>query len=696
MHLFLTALKFFSDVEPSYKLSGVGLILFFFVARSLLANDSLIAVLDRALNVRLKNTHLFEILRLALLIIAIFCCLFITLAFASPLFIHYLDKQKVEVAVSALTDLPAAYERAQEQLKAHNYLNARDIYLASLQQAPDEATAEQIRGMVTATYYGQGLHQEGLEYICSLYLGRAPSDRRYLFAVQAHLRAIGIRDGRENAEKIAQSFRKKCQRQDFSEFWANIPFGMMEELRSGTLRVDHNYVLSNEDRRRLRYWVEKKTKRSADGTIPLGDYALYFLGDFDRALKFYPNSYIRAEILLDAGYLSKWPASRQYFEQFLSEFPRDVRRPSVELTLVSLSDENGRRDLALNYVSRLSNDTISSAMAILESTTTEYANKFAATGDFNSALQTVTNACEQILAHDLDCSNLASLKSKLEWILRARSSNPLLCRELVWRARAAHFVRGARSYLAKCLDQALDDKLEYGRDLYLLASMSRQLGEYDQSLEYLKKFARELPDSHPLMDDVYAEMGWHYLKVTKNTQTAKKYFDVVISKFPTRNAYDDALWWRAQLAVENNHYHDAVFYYTEIATLRATSRFKDWSEKNLGGLRSLQKIAPVRDASFYISSDDPDYISVARVPVDSPPYKLGIRDEDRLVELCGKAIHQLQDLLDAAQTLEESTAVKPCSIEFQRDDLRFAFAGSGPRPADWKSVDPEYGGSRHD
>ena len=136
--------------------------------------------------------------------------------------------------------------------------------------------------MITATYYGQGLHREGLDYICGLYAKRGPGDFRYVFAVQAHLRALRKQSANDNpmeAEELAAALREKCGRPDFSEIWASISFGLMEDLRKGELLAQNPYRLGPVDRARLTYWVAQKSKESPLRLFPFGDYALYFLGE---------------------------------------------------------------------------------------------------------------------------------------------------------------------------------------------------------------------------------------------------------------------------------------------------------------------------------------------------------------------------------------------------------------------------------
>jgi hypothetical protein len=171
---------------------------------------------------------------------------------------------------------------AEEALHMGKYAIARSMFKDSLLLESDQATADEIRGMVTATYYGEGLHQEGLEYICEQYKFKTANSHAFLFGVHAHLRAISVSSGSAKAETIAAEMRTKCQRPDFSEFWAHIPFGMMENLRIGNSRTSHGWTLTKEAKAKLSFLLDLKRRKAMKRRVPFADFALYFLDRFDE------------------------------------------------------------------------------------------------------------------------------------------------------------------------------------------------------------------------------------------------------------------------------------------------------------------------------------------------------------------------------------------------------------------------------
>jgi tetratricopeptide (TPR) repeat protein len=564
------------------------------------------------------------------------------------------------------------------------YAIARSMFKDSLLLESDQATADEIRGMVTATYYGEGLHQEGLEYICEQYKFKTANSHAFLFGVHAHLRAISVSSGSAKAETIAAEMRTKCQRPDFSEFWAHIPFGMMENLRIGNSRTSHGWTLTKEAKAKLSFLLDLKRRKAMKRRVPFADFALYFLDRFDEILSDYPDSSIREITLFDAASFSKDSEAKiNYLKRFINEYPNSENFNSAIESLVNTLEANGERRKALVYASKI-HDRLT-ADSIIDDRITQPSlstiSSFIRKGDLRAALKLTGEACNDFKIK-LKCPNqfgemkkkinLAISYTKLNFNSLACSRTHIKIRNLAetgepykdndWRY-------AARSYLVNCIENIQNDPEDYARSLYLIASISRKINDYKTSLEYLLRFKREIHD-HDLLDDVICEIGYHQMFIEENWTKAKLSFSEVISKYPKRNAYDNALWWYAIGSKDNGDFAQAISAFAKIASLEAQSRFGRLGyieHTNLIHLTSLDEFSGI---SLRPSNLDSSGLIITAIDPKSPFAKTLSRG-DRLIEVCSEQVDNVDSLL---KIVDAKTQLTYCNIDYLRGNTLFHFS----------------------
>ncbi|MES1264326.1 MAG: hypothetical protein ABUU24_01600, partial [Variovorax sp.] len=169
-------------VSREYGFSAFVLALLMLVFYWIVTNKQLIKVADKVLNQSLSASSLYRFIKLAIILVFIFSIVVAILAFATPVILRHTENRSLELVMQGRT----AFE-------AKNYPEARDQLTKSLAlMNPDDPSAEEIRGLVTATYYVNDLHLEGLNFICEQYRYKPASDRSYLYSVHAHLRKIAV------------------------------------------------------------------------------------------------------------------------------------------------------------------------------------------------------------------------------------------------------------------------------------------------------------------------------------------------------------------------------------------------------------------------------------------------------------------------------------------------------------------------
>ena len=247
-------------IPTEYTFSAFALALLMVPVYLMTKNERVLLIIDKVLNKRLSQGNLYLFIRLAVMLVFLFSLIFVVLAFATPHISKYLDIRKTEGDQKQVELVLLAMEK----FKNKDLAGAQPIFYNALVISPDSPRRDEIEGMITATYYGLGAHEGGLDFICNAYRNRQQADYRHMFAIHAHLRALSLSKGAAYAETLAKDMREKCGRDDFIEYWAHIPFGMMESLRQGILRSEHTYELAPEAKERLLVLV--KEKRAQAGT----------------------------------------------------------------------------------------------------------------------------------------------------------------------------------------------------------------------------------------------------------------------------------------------------------------------------------------------------------------------------------------------------------------------------------------------
>lgn len=663
-----------ANISREFAFSAFALALLMLLSYWTINNPRVLKLVGEVLNKRLKESNLYKFIRLGIILIFTFSVLVVLLSFLSPITTRLAENRSLELLVAA-----------REKFGLKDYTEARVLYKDYLDINPDIAGADEIRGMITATYYGQGLHEEGLQFICKQYRSKAAGDRSYLFNVHAHLRAISVAKGTEVAEAAARRLRQQCDREDFSEFWAHIPFGLMESLRTGRLRSEHPWALEEPGKSRLLALLADKRRAALSRIVPLGDFVLYFTDQFDELIKTMPDSAIRDMALFDAANFSRGAFAVSYLKQLVEQHPKSQRYQDALIALVEQLGKLNRRDEALNYLARLKkSESLDKAAYLALQPTLAALERLIGTGDFAAALQITSDICRKSEALSLPCyAKVAAEQANLQRATAALADlpQPQDCLAMHQKLRplsrdgekqlARHWVQGMRSRLIACLPELREAAPEqYPRALYLVASLSRRLNEYDMSLQYLARFDREIEDS-PLKDDVLAEMAYHKLIVERDWPAARPLLERVITDYPQRNAYDNAVWWYAKGMKQQGEYAAAIGAYLNIAQGETASRFREWSQSEANHLEKFSKLPPFIGVALKTGRKDGDAaLQVAAVEENSPVVKL-LRAGDRLLQACGRNIYDIEQLLAVVAAEGDKAA---CKVVYLRDAQLFVFS----------------------
>ncbi len=174
---------------------------------------------------------------------------------------------------------------------------------------------EKLSGLVTASYYGSARHKEGLRYICDLYESRPRWDFRYRHAIHAHLRSLAVNMGHEHARAILKLIRNnpKCRRPDFSPVWIPIHLTDMRKLEQSSYMESYG-ISQQEDRAFAQALLQEN--------IPHGfmDYLHFALGDYDKIIEEYPDSYIYDMALLLNGDNENYEKAKRSLIDYIDRF----------------------------------------------------------------------------------------------------------------------------------------------------------------------------------------------------------------------------------------------------------------------------------------------------------------------------------------------------------------------------------------
>ena len=258
-------------------------------------------------------------------------------ALAAPLILARMELDSEVEAIAISSNETEASRRAfKDALKVFkeekDYSRALVLLTGVRPSLKSENSRETVDGLITASYYGSGMHREGLAEICQLYNTKPKTSIRYRFEIHAHTRKIAINEGFEVAEEVATRLQSTCGRKDFSPVWAGIPLAKMEYLKRGSTVFEEHFSLSKEDQRYLRDVI---TNYPDDAFL---DHAHYFLFEFDEVIG--TGSIIEDIAILSSAQLLRRShlVGQPYtslLKMYLEKFQRSDRYASIEFELTS-------------------------------------------------------------------------------------------------------------------------------------------------------------------------------------------------------------------------------------------------------------------------------------------------------------------------------------------------------------------------
>lgn len=499
---------------------------------------------------------------------------------------------------------------ARELLDNDQHEESRALFAELMQRSATAANRREMAGFVTATYFDEGDHRSGLDFICELYREEPAWSRRYRFAIQAHVRNIGNREGLQTAAQVAEQYRRRCGRPDFTPIWAGVGLEMMRELQASHPLPNSSYELSEEDRAFLLQFVD------AASDAPFLDYALYFLEEYDAVLSFYPDSDITDTAELSAALAE--PDETRRLERLATYLDRWPTAPGAALARSELADAY----IALGQLAQaglLRNVELNDWNMAAEDVGSQFYRKSSAVlaRNLNSMqLDALIDALHRIgetYAREsmpppaqflVDRSVLSDLVSRISGATPQQLfETALLVRD------AADSVRFEKSnkvdrlgvtelsfdwapsrcglgddagevfslyVLANRLLSAVVDLEPNGdlapKALYILGVNLRKIECYGNAADTFGRIAQAFP-MHPLADDALAEQVFFHIAVQNDAQQAEAAFDVLRNRYPHANAVDNAANWLAYYYLAQGSLGDALGHFTLIASEFARQRF---------------------------------------------------------------------------------------------------------------------------
>lgn len=171
---------------------------------------------------------------------------------------------------------------------------ARSLLEGLRKTATSRAQTHAIDGFITSTYFDVGEHLAGLEFLERATHDVPMDDLRYRWQFHEHIRALASTKGREEAERVVETFARRTHRPEVSRVWIAVPRDIMRTLRAG--ETAHGWELEPEDVEYLRGLTQ------THGDDPFIDHAYYVLGAYDVVLASHPGSMLRDAALRAAIY----------------------------------------------------------------------------------------------------------------------------------------------------------------------------------------------------------------------------------------------------------------------------------------------------------------------------------------------------------------------------------------------------------
>lgn len=597
-------LRYFTDASPETRLSVVFAVLLFGTIALFLRNNALHAMVIGLFRDKLRANDIYRIFRTIVAGSFVIAVVFGFFIFFAPIIATYvMGHSVVEIGKVFSSDDEEEKDPALRELHHGNYPLSRKMYLRNLSLTSDHAKIEEIRGYITATYYGQGLHREGLQFICDSYRSLAKGDYRYLFNIHAHLRQIALKQGAETARAVADDFYQRCRRADFSPIWTGIPLGIMETIHDGgtifePATNDEEYsasafgaqLLSGEDRAYLESLIKNPSWKATPGARdhPMYPFALYVTGHFDEALALFPGHFaqLRELTLFDAAVRKANTSRIRLLEMMIEEFPHGQWRAVALRQLLRAYHTMGKESDAARCLRLIDKDEREYVVDSLIQDDVNGGDELVKLGSFAQAHRHFVDASAVRDHYGLPSKDLrtkirrtaAASTWQTERAPRAQVSDALRMRdEFGWTYPAAR-------YLEQRIDGMATDPRSHAKALYLIASMDRKMGEYGASNDVLLRFEKTVARSDPLYDDVLTEIGYYYFVLEDRRWRARQYLLRVVHEFPTRNAADDALWWLGRIALREADYPLAARYFSQIIAIRETN----FLQRARSGIRAAQ------------------------------------------------------------------------------------------------------------
>jgi tetratricopeptide (TPR) repeat protein len=250
------------------------------------------------------------------------------------------------IAPEQLSQLMA---EAKNQFEERRYQETAEVF-RRITEALDKGNPSlgEYEGMVTASLFGAGRHEEGLQYLCSLYQGRPLSDHRHRHRAHAHIRVFAYKQGFSATEAMLRRVRSAqgCNRDDFTQVFAAIPLEIMRLAEKGFTPVG---TLAKDSLRDLDTAYLIRLTRDAP-SLPFIDHAHFALGHYQVVYRQFPRSYLRDLALLASAEVAERGKQKELFQEFLAVYSKSRRAVFALKHLVRIHAQDGDFTQAANYI----------------------------------------------------------------------------------------------------------------------------------------------------------------------------------------------------------------------------------------------------------------------------------------------------------------------------------------------------------
>lgn len=122
----------------------------------------------------------------------------------------------------------------------------------------------------------------------------------------------------------------------------------------------------------------------------------------------------------------------------------------------------------------------------------------------------------------------------------------------------------------------------------LKAFCYRDVSKGEAMLKSFWKVVNEYPNHH-LADDALTEIAVYYLLWQRDSSKARKFLNRVIDRYPSGNAVDNALNWKAWSYINESKYQQALSAYMELVKKEPMSRFVKYAFNNIVKASSIEE-----------------------------------------------------------------------------------------------------------